>query len=39
LHAILEGSIDDVGLHHQVLINEVCGIGVVGVYAAYLGGG
>src|SRR5450830_1511801 len=30
---------DDVGLHHQVLVNELGQIGVVGMNAAYFGGG
>jgi hypothetical protein len=27
---------DDIGFHHQVLINELCWVGIVGVYPAHL---
>lgn len=39
LHAIAKGRVDDVSLHHQVLIDEFGWIGVVGVDAAHLRGG
>ncbi len=37
LHAAAEGGVDDVGLDHQVFVDELGGIGVVGVDAADLG--
>ena len=39
MHAVAEGRVDDVGLHHQVLVDEFGRVGVVGVDAAHLGGG
>ncbi len=39
LHTIAEGGVDDIGFHHQILVNELCRIGVVGVNATDLGGG
>jgi hypothetical protein len=38
LHAKGVGRVDDVGLHHQVVVDEVCRVGVVGVDATHLGG-
>jgi len=37
LHAVPEGGFDHVGLDHEVLVNEVGGVGGVGVDAADLG--
>ena len=39
MHAIAKGRIDDVSLHHQVLIDEFGRVDVVGVDAAHLGSG
>ncbi|MDT4839327.1 hypothetical protein FQZ97_731150 [compost metagenome] len=39
LHAVPKGGVDHVGFHHQVLVDEVGGVGVVGVDAADLGRG
>jgi hypothetical protein len=39
LHAVVESSVNHVGLNHQVLIDEVSRVGVVGVNAAHLGCG
>ncbi len=33
------GGVNHVGLHHEVVINEIGRVGVVGVDAAYLGSG
>jgi hypothetical protein len=35
LDVILMGSVDDVGLDHQILVDEVGWVGVVGVDAPY----
>ena len=37
LHAILKRDLNDVGLHHLVLIDEVGGVDVIDVDASYLG--
>ncbi|BDU57276.1 hypothetical protein LMORI2_02580 [Limnohabitans sp. MORI2] len=37
MHAILKRSLDDVGLHHEVLIDEVSRVDVVGMNATYFG--
>jgi hypothetical protein len=39
LHAVVESRINDVGLHHQVLVDEFGRVGVIGVDATYLGSG
>ena len=39
LYAVAEGRVDDVGLHHQVLVDEFGRVGIVGVDAAHLGSG
>ena len=39
LHAVLERRINHVGLHHQILVDEVGRVGVVGMNATDLGGG
>lgn len=39
LHAVPESRVNHVGLHHQVLVDELGRVGVVGVDAAYFGGG
>ena len=39
LHAVAERRIDDVGLHHQVLVDEFRRVSVVGVDATHLGSG
>ncbi len=38
-YAVAKGSIDDVGFNHQIVVNELGGVGVVGVYSAHLGSG
>lgn len=38
VHAMLMGSLDHVGLDHQVLVDEVGRVGVVGMDAPHLGG-
>lgn len=37
--AVFEGRMNQVGGNHEVLINEVCGVGAVGVDATDFGGG
>jgi hypothetical protein len=39
LHPVVESRVDDVGLHHQVVVDEVGRIGVVGMNATDLGCG
>ena len=39
LHAVAKRRLNHVGLDHQVLVDEVGRVGVVGVDTAYLGGG
>ena len=39
MHAAPESRINHVGLHHQVLVDELGRVGVVGVNAAYFGCG
>lgn len=39
LHAVTKSGFDHVGLDHEVLVNEVGGVDVVGVDAAHLGRG
>lgn len=39
MHAVLEGCLNHVGLHHQVLVDEVGWVGVIGMDAADLGRG
>ena len=39
MHAIAEGRVDDISLHHQVLIYEFGWVDVVGMNAAHFGGG
>jgi len=37
LDVVLVGRVDDIGLDHQVLVDEVGWVGVVGVDAPYFG--
>lgn len=39
LHAVLVCGLNEVGLHHEVLVDEVCRVGVVGIDATYFGRG
>ena len=38
LHAMDMRGMNDVGLHHQVLIDELCGVGAIGINPAHFGG-
>ena len=39
LHVMDVGCVDDVGLHHEVFIDEVCGVDIVCIDAAHFGSG